>query len=117
MLTSLGRTRPPGACRTCDTGLREYAVNATEMTLSKRGYCWGKKIRKTKNTSEEVFMKKSKLSKWVKHGKCVGKLRQKWIQNFTPKMTIEMPFGRTRCKCEDNLYICTYNLIEYWHVL
>jgi len=51
MLTSLGRTRPPGACRMCDTALREYVVSATEMTLGKRGYCWEKKIRKSKNTS------------------------------------------------------------------
>jgi hypothetical protein len=66
------------------------------MTLGKRGYCWGEKNRKTKNTSKQVFMKKSKLSQWVKHGKCVGEVRQKCIQNFIPKMTIEIPFGRTR---------------------
>jgi hypothetical protein len=88
------------------------------MTLGKRGYCWGgKKISKSKNTSKQVFMKKSKLFQWVKHGISVGELRQKCIQNFTPKMTIGIPFGRTRCKCEDNLYICAYNLIEYWRVL
>lgn len=43
MLTSLGRTRPPEACRACDTALREYAVSATEMAMGKWEYCWKKK--------------------------------------------------------------------------
>ena len=45
-----------------------------------------KKFRKTKNTSKQVFMKKPKSAQWAKHGKCVGELRQKCIQNFTPKL-------------------------------
>jgi hypothetical protein len=56
------------------------------------GILLGKRVRKIKNTSKQVFMKKVKLSQWAKHGKCVGELRQKSIQNFTPKMTIEIPF-------------------------
>lgn len=62
-------------------------------------------------------MKKPKLSQWEKNEKCVGELRQKCIQNFTLKLTKEIPIGRTSCKCEDNLYICAYNRIEYWYVL
>jgi len=46
---------------------------------------------------QTIFFKKQNYPNGRNMENAWGELRQKCIQNFTPKMTTEITFGRTRC--------------------
>jgi hypothetical protein len=95
--------RPAGRVTHCSQIPCERDRNYTVQ----RGILLGIRIRETKHSSKHVFVRKTKLSQWANHDASMGDLRQKCTQNFTPKMTMDITFGRTMFKWEDNLYIRT----------